>query len=154
MIDSVDSQTNSQLKQRLCDIDINLHPKLKELIFNTVQETEVIDTEPVFLTCDQSQAGSSYDDIAQLQETDERKEIESEKVILEDGLTKNGFFHSIGLDGGFGKPEYLTTDTETIFEERSMEEAADEENQDDESEEANDDFEVLLARFMPRSGFN
>ena len=139
----------------LFDNNFKFHPELKELIFNTVQETEVIDTEPVFLTCDQSQAGSSYDDIAQLQETDERKEIESEKVILEDGLTKNGFFHSIGLDGGFGKPEYLTTDTtDTIFEERSMEEAADEENQDDESEEANDDFEVLLTRFLHSSGFN
>ena len=79
-----------------------------------------------------------------MQETDERKEIESEKVILEDGLNKNNFFHSIGLDGGFGKPEYLTTDTDTIFEERSMEEAADDENQDEESEEANDDFEVLF----------
>ena len=128
----------------------------QELIFQSVvKETAVIDTEPVYLTCDQSQAGSSYDDIAQLQETDERKEVaevedeaeeQEDKVVLEDGINKNNFFHSIGLDGGFGKPEYLTTNdaTDTIFEERSMEEAADDEQPDEESEEANDDFEVRI----------
>ena len=129
----------------------------QELIFQSVvKETAVIDTEPVYLTCDQSQAGSSYDDIAQLQETDEQTEVvvvemeeeadvEEDKVVLEDGINKNNFFHSIGLDGGFGKPEYLTTNdtaTDTIFEERSMEEAVEDEQPDEESEEANDDFEV------------
>ena len=106
------------------------------------------------ITC--IKAGSSYDDIAQLQETDERKDTESEgeKVVLEDGLLEgettkgSNFFHSIGLDGGFGKPEYLNTDTtDTIFEERSMEEAAEEETHDEESEEANDDFEDSVKKF-------
>ena len=66
-----------------------------------------------------------------------------------DGETTKGsnFFHSIGLDGGFGKPEYLNTDTtDTIFEERSMEEAAEEETHDEESEEANDDFEDCVLK--------
>ena len=51
-----------------------------------------------------------------------------DRVVLEPGISGNGsrvqsgsqkasnFFHAIGIDSGFGKPEYLTT---TIFEENA-----------------------------------
>ena len=88
-----------------------------------------------------SQAGSSSDDIMNLASDD--------RVVLEPGISGNGsriqsgsqkasnFFHSIGIDSGFGKPEYLTT---TIFEENAEDNSAEE--RDEESIEATNDFEV------------
>ena len=88
-----------------------------------------------------SQAGSSSDDIMNLTSDD--------RVVLEPGISGNGsriqsgsqkasnFFHSIGIDSGFGKPEYLTT---TIFEENAEDNSAEE--RDEESIEATNDFEV------------
>ena len=72
-----------------------------------------------------------------------------DRVVLEPGISGNGsriqsgsqkasnFFHSIGIDSGFGKPEYLTT---TIFEENAEDNSAEE--RDEESIEATNDFEV------------
>ena len=90
-----------------------------------------------------SQAGSSSDDIMNLASED--------RVVLEPGISGNSsriqsgsqkasnFFHSIGIDSGFGKPEYLTT---TIFEENAEDNSAEE--RDEESIEATNDFEVNL----------
>jgi len=97
----------------------------QELIFQTNDQAghdhqTTIETEPVYLSnLENSQAGSSSDDIMNLASDD--------RVVLEPGISGNGsrvqsgsqkasnFFHAIGIDSGFGKPEYLTT---TIFEEK------------------------------------
>ena len=93
-----------------------------------------------------SQAGSSSDDIMNLASDD--------RVVLEPGISGNGsriqsgsqkasnFFHSIGIDSGFGKPEYLTT---TIFEENAEDNSAEE--RDEESIEATNDFEVQFTTY-------
>ena len=93
-----------------------------------------------------SQAGSSSDDIMNLASDD--------RVVLEPGISGNGsriqsgsqkasnFFHSIGIDSGFGKPEYLTT---TIFEENAEDNSAEE--RDEESIEATNDFEVIFTTY-------
>ena len=104
-----------------------------------------------------SQAGSSSDDIMNLGSDD--------RVVLEPGISGNGsrvqsgsqkasnFFHAIGIDSGFGKPEYLTT---TIFEENAEDNSAEE--RDEESIEATNDFEVKKATYFfigsPGPGLN